>query len=135
MAGSEDDVARRREAELRVLLERVALEGGRLLDETDGLSPALVSRLGALRGATRDAIRHLRSGGRTYEGGPSAAPAPAHLLVVDDTEEIRNLLRLRLGARGFEVTTAEDGEAGAGDLRAAAVVARLLRRRPIRCGR
>ncbi len=111
MPGPEDDSARSREAELRALLERIAAEGGRLLDETDGLPPALAARLSALRGAAREAIRHLRAGARSAEPEPAGSPAPAHLLVVDDTQEIRDLLTLRLGARGFEVTTAEDGEA------------------------
>ena len=33
---------------------------------------------------------------------------PAHILVVDDDESIRELLRLHLGSAGYEVDTAED---------------------------
>ncbi len=111
MSGPGDESAIRWEAELRVLLERIAVEGGRLLDETDGLPPALAARLRALRGAAREALRQLRSRGSPPEPTPVTGPTPARLLVVDDTSEIRDLLVLRLGARGFEVTTAEDGEA------------------------
>jgi class 3 adenylate cyclase len=109
VAGPEDDSVGRREGELRMLLERVAGEGGRLLDEPDGLPPALAGRLRALRDAAREALRHLGAAARPPELAPASAPAPARLLVVDDTEEIRKLLVLRLGARGFDVTTAEDG--------------------------
>ncbi|MCI0548699.1 MAG: hypothetical protein L0027_15615, partial [Candidatus Rokubacteria bacterium] len=91
MSGPENDSAVRREAELRVLLERIAAEGGRLLDEPDGLPPALAARLRALRGAAREALRQLRSRGSPLEPPPATGPAPARLLVVDDTPEIRDL--------------------------------------------
>ncbi len=109
MPGPEDEAGGRTDGGLRALLEKIAGEGGRLLDEADGLPKALAARLGALRSAAREALRHLDAGARPPEPAAPVASAPARLLVVDDTEEIRKLLELRLGARGFDITTAEDG--------------------------
>jgi adenylate cyclase len=109
MPGSGDDASAGRDLGLRALLEKIAGEGGRLLDETEALPRALQTRLAELRTAAREALRWLDASTRPPEPAPAAATTPARLLVVDDTEEIRKLLELRLGARGFDVTTAEDG--------------------------
>src|SRR5262249_31372760 len=98
MPGSEDDAGGRRDLALRALLQKIAAEGGRLLDGTDALSPGLQTRLAELRRAAREALRWLDASARPPEPAP-AATTPARLLVVDDTEEIRKLLELRLGAR------------------------------------
>lgn len=42
----------------------------------------------------------------------TAAPEFRHVLVVDDDEDLLRLLALRLGARGFRVSTAESAEEG-----------------------
>lgn len=39
---------------------------------------------------------------------PAAAPARAHILVVDSDPEVRKLLRMNLEAGGYEVSMAED---------------------------
>ncbi len=43
---------------------------------------------------------------------------PARILVVDDTEENRDILEMRLKSRGYEVITAVDGEDGLAKIRA-----------------
>jgi class 3 adenylate cyclase/CheY-like chemotaxis protein len=109
MPGSGDEAGGRRDLGLRALLERIAREGGRLLDDSEGLKPAVQTRLAELRAAAREALRWIDASARPPEPLPGSAANAPRLLVVDDTEEIRKLLELRLGTRGFEVTSAEDG--------------------------
>ena len=41
---------------------------------------------------------------------PPSKPGRKHIMIVDDDEEIRNLLRIRLEAEGFSVSMVEDGD-------------------------
>jgi len=94
--------------DLRALLERIVDESGRLLTAGAGEAPA--PGLRDIQTAAREALRRLLEGEVQLPPPAGSTPPPARLLVVDDTLDVRELLALRLGARGFEVTTADDGE-------------------------
>ena len=83
-------------------LARVAgdTEGCRLRMDTDGVCKRTV---GKRRGCTASAQRTLRCGDET--GGM----AGAHLLIVDDEENLRSMLAAALRHHGFEVSSAATG--------------------------
>ena len=103
-------------------LERVRAEAAALLRQAaEAGGDALVPDLDRIRAAGERLHELLRHGGvtpagRTASAGAEAAPAPPSgrsvILVVDDSEENRDMLARRLRRQGHEVLTAAGGQSG-----------------------
>jgi len=110
---SEDDGAAEREQDLA----RIGSAGQRLLKLVDQiLSPEQLGEAPDPAESERQASGTGADAG-TEDGTPPSAPRQApqesgRILVIDDTEENRELLERRLSRRGYEVALANDGESG-----------------------
>jgi class 3 adenylate cyclase len=93
--------------DLRALLRRIVEESERLLAADPG--PGRARGLHDIHAAASEALGRLLEG-ESPVPSPGSAHPPARLLVVDDSRDVRDLLALRLEARGFQVTPADGGE-------------------------